>query len=218
MTRIQGQEIKRGPKQWCSQLEAPFSCEVGSGGREFSCPIFSRHTPPPKFGPLLIRSYGPWQHYKPSIAIERTLSWQLGCEAPAEASREARAGRAGGLPGPLLARAPAAPVRSGALCAARRCFWQYDAYVWFALEAPFRVQHLLPCSSGKLHPRQPGAQTRGGANAVRGRYPPTACICSLFTSHVRGSSKFEVRSRSQSSKFEVERSSGCAVVFFGSSY
>jgi hypothetical protein len=49
------------------------------------------------------------------------------------------------LPGPLLARAPAAPVRSGALCAARGCFWQY---VWFAakfaLEAPFRVQHLLP--------------------------------------------------------------------------
>jgi hypothetical protein len=67
---------------------------------------------------------------------------------PAEASREARAGRAGGLPGPRLARAPTAPVRSGALCAARRCFWQN---VWFALEAPFRVQHLLPCSSGKLH-------------------------------------------------------------------
>jgi hypothetical protein len=62
--------------------------------------------------------------------------------------RKARAGRAGGLPGPLLARAPAAPVSSGALCAARRCFWQY---VWCALDAPFRVQHLLPCSSGKLH-------------------------------------------------------------------
>jgi hypothetical protein len=50
----------------------------------------------------------------------------------------------------LRKRAPAAPVPSGALCAARWGFWQY---VWFALpvEAPFRVQHLPPCSSGKLH-------------------------------------------------------------------
>jgi hypothetical protein len=70
------------------------------------------------------------------------------CQCAISHTIEARAGRAGGLPGPLLARAPAAPVRSGALCAARRCSWQY---VWFALEAPFRVQHLLPSSSGKLH-------------------------------------------------------------------
>jgi hypothetical protein len=58
MTRQQGQGIKRVPKQWCSQLKAPFCCEVGSGGRDFfvSFFFFSRHTPPPKFGTLLIRS------------------------------------------------------------------------------------------------------------------------------------------------------------------
>jgi hypothetical protein len=40
MTRIQGQEIKRVRKQWCSQLKAPFCCEVGSGGREIFVSIF----------------------------------------------------------------------------------------------------------------------------------------------------------------------------------
>jgi hypothetical protein len=80
--------------------------------------------------------------------MQKSLSLEHGCEAPAEASQKARASRAGGLPGPLLPWAPAAPARSGALCAARWGSWQY---VWFALEAPFRVQHMLPCSSGKLH-------------------------------------------------------------------
>jgi hypothetical protein len=40
MTRIQGQEIERVRDKWCSQLKAPFCCEVGSGGREIFVSIF----------------------------------------------------------------------------------------------------------------------------------------------------------------------------------
>jgi hypothetical protein len=40
MTRIQGQEIKGVRNKWCSQLKAPFCCEVVSGGREIFVSIF----------------------------------------------------------------------------------------------------------------------------------------------------------------------------------
>jgi hypothetical protein len=142
---------------WCSQLKAPFCCEGGTGGRESfvslgRAPHATAEVRPPAFdlkpGALAALS-------APDCRLPSKEP--LGCEAPAKGSAKRRAGRAGGLPGPLLAPSPGPggrrPRRAAGpceLCAARRGFWQY---VWFdlrsrsAVSSPIHFQYRVPCPS-----------------------------------------------------------------------
>ena len=124
MTRIQGQGIKRVPKKWCSQLKAPFCCEVGPGGRDFFLVSFFlaphataevRHPFDLKLGAVATLPAFDC-HRKGPLLAAAVMRRRQRLRASAEpASR--RPPRATSCPGP---GAPAAPARSGALCAARR--------------------------------------------------------------------------------------------------